>query len=138
MFTEKMLNDLVRDGKIKGYKAMSKGKGENAAFAKRSGKESKFRNVRTVHNGIKFDSKKEMCRFIDLERLQKLGEISYLQRQVTFVLSVCSYIADFTYYDKSGVYVVEDVKSPHTRKLPVYRIKCKMMFKERNITIKEY
>lgn len=101
-------------------------------------KREKYGNSKMFIEGIKFDSKKEMTRYFELRMLQALGEISDLRRQVTYQLSVCKYIADHCYKDKSGNEVVEDVKSKATRKLPVYRLKKKLMKAELNIEIKEY
>jgi hypothetical protein len=99
-------------------------------------KKRKYNNVKVEIDGHKFDSKKEARRFIELRALQVAGEISELKLQVPFQLSVCKYIADFT-YKLNGELVVEDVKSKATRKLPTYRIKCKMMENELKIKIKE-
>lgn len=115
---------------------------------------SKYGNRKTVVDNITFDSQKEANRYADLKLLQKTGEISNLQLQEKFALSVngehiCNYIADFTYYTKTFVNKgqeseevhlwrkVEDVKSEHTRKLPVYRIKKKLMKAIYNIDIVE-
>jgi len=51
---------------------------------------------------------------------------------------ICSYKADFKYFDcEKGDWVVEDVKSVITAKLPVYRIKKKMMNIFYDIDVKE-
>lgn len=47
------------------------------------------------------------------------------------------YRADFTYIDAQGKKIVEDVKSSHTRSLPVYRMKKKLMLERLGISIKE-
>jgi len=88
--------------------------------------------------GVKFDSKKEYNRWQELKFLQSIGEVICLRRQVTFQLSVCCYISDFVYRDKNGIEIVEDVKSNFTRKLPVYRLKKKLMKHELGIEIKEH
>jgi hypothetical protein len=80
---------------------------------------------------MSFDSKKELNRYLDLREQQRAGAITDLRRQVAFPIEVnglhiCDYVADFVYY-RDGVEVIEDVKSQVTRKLPVYRIKCKLM-----------
>lgn len=82
-------------------------------------------------DGYTFDSKKEARRYLDLRAEQEAGSISQLRCQVEFPLTVngqhiCDYVADFVYY-RDGVRVVEDVKSKVTKKLPVYRIKAKLM-----------
>ena len=48
-----------------------------------------------------------------------------------------TYIADYVYKDSSGDLVVEDVKSPATRKKESYIIKRKLMLFIHNIKIKE-
>ena len=84
-------------------------------------------------------------RWCQLKLLQKAGVIKDLDRQVKFELipkqdgeKPVSYIADFVYYDKEiGAKVVEDVKSPATRKRPEYIIKRKLMQYIYHIKIKE-
>lgn len=106
---------------------------------------------------ITFDSKKEMQRFVELRYMEQAGLISDLQRQVKFVLipaqrepdtvgkrggvkkgktieKEVSYIADFTYTDKEGRFIVEDVKGVKT---PEYVIKRKMMLYFHKIRIQE-
>lgn len=85
-----------------------------------------------------FDSKKERDYYFTLKIREKAGEITAISRQVSFQLSVCRYIADFVWYDlKAKEWVICDVKSAITKKLPVYRIKFKLMKKELGITITE-
>lgn len=99
----------------------------------------KYRNVKTVVDGITFDSKKEANRWCELKLLEKAGEISGLKLQPEFPITingqkVCKYIADFEYVDSeldlSPVAlrtVIEDVKSPATRKNSTYRLKKKLV-----------
>ena len=101
-------------------------------------KKSKYGNEKAEANGIKFDSKKEARRYMELRQLETMGKISDLKLQHTFTLQeafttesgeriqAIKYIADFTYME-NGQFVVEDVKSPATRSNPVYRMKNKMM-----------
>lgn len=96
-------------------------------------KKSKHRNVKTKLDGVTYDSAKEANRAAEL-RLCVIGKkISELRAHVPYKLIVndqyvCTYEADFVYLDLvTGKVVVEDVKSIHTRKLPVYRIKKKLM-----------
>ncbi len=49
---------------------------------------------------------------------------------------ICAYLADFT-YNRNGKEIVEDVKSEMTRKLPVYKLKKKLMKAILNIEIQE-
>lgn len=81
--------------------------------------------------GAVYDSTKEFRRWQELQLRERAGEIAELRRQVPFALVVegeliCKYIADFVYFDGKAA-VVEDVKSPATRKLEGYRLKVKLM-----------
>lgn len=105
-------------------------------------KKSKYGNEKVEVDGVWFDSKKEAARWKELLLLLKVGEIGVLERQVSFDLNVgekkvARYVADFTYLTKNGEKVVEDVKSSYTRKLPVYRLKKKLMLSIHKIQIKE-
>jgi hypothetical protein len=94
-------------------------------------KPSKYRNEKTVVDGIEFASKKEAARFADLRLLVKAGKIGELQIQQVYPLvvngkKVCDYQADFTYIDMADKkLVVEDCKGFRT---PAYRIKAKLFF----------
>lgn len=106
----------------------------------------KYGNEKVADRGQTFDSKAEHRRFLFLELMQRAGDISDLKTQVEFVLipSVekpsggkerpTIYRADFTYRDKSGALVVEDVKGALT---PEYRIKRKLMLWQHGIEVKE-
>ena len=96
-------------------------------------------------NGIRFDSVKEARRYVDLNLLQRAGQIQDLQIQVPFILipkqkdskgrviREVKYIADFVYMEK-GRKIVEDVKGYRTKE---YQIKKKLMKYFHNIEIKE-
>lgn len=89
---------------------------------------SKYRAVKVVVNGVRFDSKKEARRWQELQLLEAAGKISDLQRQVNFPLSVnckkiCTYRADFTYRQGDRA-VVEDAKGYQT---DVFKIKWKLL-----------
>lgn len=108
----------------------------------------KYKNAATTVNGVRFDSGKEARRYGVLVLLQRAGEISDLQCQVSFDLiptqknsdgktEVCvRYVADFVYTSNQQT-VVEDVKSEVTRKLRAYVIKRKLMLERHGITIRE-
>lgn len=106
-------------------------------------KASKYGNKAVEVDGIRFDSMKEAKRYGELRMMQKAGEIGFLERQVLFPLmtdagKLCDYHADFVYLDqKTGMRVVEDVKSEATQKNRVYRLKKKLMKQLLNIEIKE-
>lgn len=94
----------------------------------------KYKNVKVEVDGILFDSKKEMNRYLFLKNAENRGEITNLQRQVRFELIpsiketyiehlktkdkvktrtvqlAITYTADFK-YEKDGVAIVEDVKA---------------------------
>lgn len=113
---------------------------------------NKYRNAKT--NGS--DSKREANRKAELELMQRAGEISGLQCQVSFELipaqyepdiigkrggvkrgkcieHACKYIADFV-YTKDGAMVVEDTKGFRTKD---YVIKRKLMLWVHGIRIVE-
>lgn len=120
-------------------------KSDNSGIAGNPGKKrSKFGSVKTEVNGIVFDSKKEAFRYQQLLDLQKKGKIGMLELQVEYPIHVEGklvtwYIADFRYIEaETGKTVVEDVKSPVTRKTRVYRLKKKMMLAIYQIEIQEY
>ena len=101
---------------------------------------SKYRNRKTVYDGITFDSQREANRYAELKLLERAGEISDLKLQVPFELipkqpgeRAVKYIADFV-YTEDGQTVVEDVKGKKTRD---YIIKRKLMLWRHGITIKE-
>lgn len=98
-------------------------------------KKLKYNNKKTISNGIEFDSKKESSRYIELLMLQKNGDISDLERQIKFEIipktkteRASFYVADFVYYDKkTKTAVIEDVKSPITKKNQAYILKRKLV-----------
>lgn len=113
-------------------------------------KASKYRNTKCEHDGIKFDSLKERAHWFELVQRQARGEIRDLQLQVCFELTprkrrddgewerASSYVADFVYVEvATGKQVVEDVKSPATRKNPAYVQKRKQMLAVHDVSIKE-
>ena len=113
---------------------------------------SKYNNVKTETNGIKFASIKESQRYTELMLELRGGNIRDLRLQVSYTLQesyitpegkrvrAIKYIADFVYLRKStdGTWrtVVEDVKSRPT-KTAVYKMKKKMMLQKYSITITE-
>lgn len=68
-----------------------------------------------------------------MRQQERAGLIRDLQLQPRFEcwvegIKVCTYSADFQYTDvNTGLPIVEDVKSPITRKDPVYRLKRKLV-----------
>lgn len=93
-------------------------------------RQSKYHAVRTEVDGVTFASKREAARYAELKMLERCGAIHGLKLQprfdvVIFGEKVCSYVADFQYFDNtSSRLVTEDVKGMKT---PVYRLKKKLM-----------
>lgn len=106
---------------------------------------NKYGNKKTYVGGIKFDSKREVARWIELRQLERFGKIHGLQRQVKYELipanrrkdgkleRAVNYYADFQ-YEQFGYVVVEDVKGLRT---PEYVIKRKLMLDRYGIEIRE-
>ena len=124
-------------------------KAENIALAEKGDclRKGKYNNQKIEYKGLKFDSVKEYHRYLVLEKEAILGNITKLEMQVPFELlptqrgkdgevieRACEYKADFTYYDKDGNFIVEDVKGMKTE---VYKIKKKLMLFRFGIVIKE-
>ena len=106
---------------------------------------SKFGNKKVVVDGIRFDSKREARRYLDLRAMEIAGQIQNLQLQVKYTLipsqridgkvveREVSYVADFV-YDQNGTTVVEDSKGHRTKD---YILKRKMMLHFHGIQIRE-
>ena len=128
---------------------------------------SKYGNVKTTTDGITHASIKEANRWCELKLLERAGKITDLQRQVPFELIPAQYeeyrtgeyykrgekkgqlkikrrcversvvyIADAVYYE-NGKMIVEDTKSPATRKKESYIIKRKLMLWVFGIRLRE-
>ena len=102
-------------------------------------KRTKYRNTPTSGHA----SKKEAKRAQELRLLEKAGKIRKLREQVRYELipkqeneRAVHYTADFVYCEGDKV-VVEDVKSPITRKNPAYILKRKLMLWRHGIRILE-
>jgi len=103
---------------------------------------SKYRAKPQCRDGIRFASKKEADRYVQLKMLEKAGEIRLLRLQEPYFLSVSDgskeipigkYIADFTYYE-NGKLIIEDVKGMKTQ---LYKWKSKHFFIQFGIKIRE-
>ena len=91
---------------------------------------SKYKNIKTIVDGITFASKKEANRYSQLSALQGAGKIKGLQLQPRIPLMVNGvkighYVGDFR-YELNGTVILEDVKSSAT-KTPVYNLKKKIL-----------
>jgi len=118
---------------------------------------SKHKNKRIEIDGVKFSSGREANRWRELKLLERIGAISELKLQVPYELApavimdgrkkpAIRYYADFVYWkiDESrknefpnGEWIIEDSKSPHLRKNPVYRIKKHLMMSVHKLQITE-
>ncbi len=102
---------------------------------------SKYGNVKTTVDGMRFDSKAEAAYYAELKLREKAGEVRHIRRQVKFPLMVngepvTSYKADFCFDERvyglakgntgyfQWVPKVVDVKGYRT---PLYRLKAKWM-----------
>lgn len=95
---------------------------------------NKYRNKKTFVKGIKFDSKAEANRYIELRTLEKAGDIKQLRLQPKFELQAkytnnkgehiraITYKADFSYIE-NGKLIIEDVKGMETKE---FKLKKKM------------
>lgn len=121
-------------------------------------RKDKYGRKKVTFDGLKFDSEKEMYRYIRLKSMLEEGLISDLRMQIPYevipavyeeetvqlktkvktvtkcVQRAAYYVADFVYKDKDGNEVVEDAKGMRTEK---YLLKKKMMRAFLGITIKE-
>lgn len=100
--------------------------------------ESKYHNIPTEVDGIRFDSKRESRRYLELKSMEKAGLINDLELQKRFELippyelngkkiRAITYVADFYYFDQEkSEWVIEDVKSKATT-TDVYKIKKKLV-----------
>jgi hypothetical protein len=118
--------------------------------------ESRRRNfgaVKTIVDGIKFDSGHEARRYSDLKLLERAGEISDLELQPRFRLGTaadpvkirsqgypngrrCSYKADFRYkINATGAVIVEDAKGHDTDTARLRRAFVEWQYKIRVVLI---
>lgn len=104
-------------------------------------KRNKYKAIKTIVDGIKFDSKKEANRYIVLKHHKAQGIIKDFSMQVKYdlvpktpIYREVSYIADFVVTYPDGSVVVEDVKG---MRLADYIIKKKLMYFIHKIIIRE-
>lgn len=95
-------------------------------------KRSKYGAVATFVDNIRFASKREAVRYVELKVLQQAKEISNLKAEKPDLriplkvngVNMGYYEADFSYTDANGNVIFEDVKGVKT---PVYRLKKKLV-----------
>lgn len=94
-------------------------------------RKSKFKNIRTVIDGISFPSKAEGNYYCLLRLREKAGEVSNVEIQKPYALTVngflvCTYKADFAFDDlHEKRHRVIDVKGFQT---PEFKLKKKLMW----------
>lgn len=105
----------------------------------------KYANEVTMVDGVRFDSRAEANRWVELAAMQRDGRIADLTRQVPFELvPACKrpsggeeravwYVADFV-YSRDGRRFCEDVKG---KVLDVYILKRKLMLWRHGIEVLE-
>lgn len=110
-------------------------------------KRSKYRNKKTIVDGVTLDSRKEARHYSFLKLLEQRGDITGLKCQVKFDFKindqflryvdsnrVIKYVADFEYFDMYGNRKVVDVKGFKTRD---YLIKKALMMTVHSILVEE-
>lgn len=90
------------------------------SMVSRRKRKNKYGAMRTIVDGLKFDSRGECDRWLQLKLLERAGEICGLRRQVKFPLyawtpsgkeQIGTYAADFQYRDmRTNREVTEDFK----------------------------
>ena len=128
--------DVTKVNALRG--ATSRGQ---APMAKAEIPHRKYRNEPVWLGEERFDSRREADAWLQLVERERRGEITELRRQVPFDLCcptpgddavVAQYLADFTWREHDGVFVVADAKGIRT---PVFRLKAKWMALQHDITI---
>lgn len=95
----------------------------------------KFNAVRCETDGIKFASKKERKRYLELQLLKKSSEVLFFLRQTPMHLQGgVKYILDFLVFWAAGHVTFEDVKGMRTS---MYKTKKKLVESTYKITITE-
>ena len=106
---------------------------------------NKYKNKKTIVDGIKFDSEMESHYYIYLKQLKEIGEVVDFVLQPTYLLQegfnlngkrirAITYKADFKVIYKDGHEEIIDVKGKLTEE---FKIKRKMLlYKYRDITFK--
>lgn len=111
---------------------------------KKPGGKSKYNNKKVTVNGITFDSQDEYERFLELQAMEKTGQIKNLQYHKRYVLidkskygREITYEPDFVYeVTATGETIVEDFKSPVT-KTRVYNLKKRLLAERYGIIVQE-
>ena len=81
---------------------------------------NKYNAIKQTYKGLKFASKKELHRYLVLEKMLSDKSITNLELHPMYPLMVNGikigrYTADFRYKNQSGETIIEDVKSKATK-----------------------
>lgn len=109
-------------------------------------KQSKYRNQKTIVDGITFDSKKEAEYYCNLKLLKQAGEIKDFGLQPRYELQPTfrkngttyksiTYVADFVIVNNDGTTEIIDIKGVETQ---VFKIKQKLfeyMYPDLNLKV---
>lgn len=118
----------------------------NVKTISKAKKKSKYNNVKTEVDGIKFDSKKEAEYYCQLKLLKQAGEIKDFGLQPKYELQPSfkkngtthrsiTYIADFVIDNNDGTTDIVDIKGVETQ---VFKIKKKLFeykYPDKNLKI---
>lgn len=106
-------------------------------------KPSKYLNKPTWVEGVRFASKAEALKWIELRYAERVGTIKNLKRQVRYrlkigAIEVTKYVSDFEYDDPSGRHHVVDVKGyKNSGAYRTFQIKQRLMKALLNIDVEE-
>ena|ERR1700740_762492 len=88
-------------------------------------KHPKYKSIATVIDDIRFPSRKEANRYVELKLLKQAKEVKFFVRQVRFDLpGKTKYLLDFMVFWQDGTITYEDVKGMKT---PMYIMKKKQV-----------
>ena len=103
-------------------------------------RKNKYNNKRQMYKGLRFDSKMELTRWLQLEQLLAVGAIRDLRHHTRFPLTVnnikiATYECDAEYWmEADGMHIVEDTKGVAT---PAFKIKKNLMKAIYSIDVQE-
>ena len=136
----------------RGFEHLTQADIDRRNFKTAAPKPSKYRNIRTEVDGVIFDSKSESEYWLLLKGRVARGEITGLERQVTFPLMcpdtvstyngirhhVCDYVADFVWWE-NGALVVADLKGgkKNGTRTRLYALKIKWLALQTGIAVRE-
>lgn len=102
-------------------------------------KKHKYNAKPVTIDGYRFASTGESRRYAELKLMERAKEISHLTLQPVFTIDIngcpiCKVILDFSYLNKEGIRIYEDVKSGPTN-TALSKIKRKMVCAAYNINV---